>query len=506
MGLSFVLMHLLAATPLQAFAAGAALCSTSIGTTFTVLSTTGLSKTRLGVVLGSAAMMDDVMGLVMVQIISNLGSTSSSTSFDPVVVIRPILVAFGFAVGLVLICRFVVAKAVQLIHAKKLYVYFPGAMKSMNFGFVTHMCLLVGMVAGATYAGTSGLFAAYLVGASITWLDELLTAISTDTPTEVIELQDHSIQGIGSSCRLSTTLQQTESTVVRKYPTGEEVFERFCKESLKRVLSPLFFVRSPLPAGIYEINTNITQASIGFSIPITKMFQGEVVWRGVVYTILMMFGKVITCVWLIQLHFSPPSILEKIGQISKTPFSFCTSRLRKEKSRQPGTSSDKQKNRKNKNKGSNSDVTSKSAVQVPKEQTQQDQGQPLMSTTAISTLTTELTQNEQNNTVSRTRSTQLPRKPRSLYPASILGLAMVARGEIGYLIASLAETDGIFSSSKQQNSGSSELYLVVVWAITLCTIIGPVCVGTLVKRVKTLQAQRVNSGGADPLGSWGVTS
>lgn len=83
---------------------------------------------------------------------------------------------------------------------------------------------------------------------------------------------------------------------------------------------------------------------------------------------------------------------------------------------------------------------------------------------------------------------------------------MVARGEIGYLIASLAETDGIFSSSEQQNSDSSELYLVVVWAITLCTIIGPICVGTLVKRVKTLQARRVNSGGEDPLGSWGVTS
>jgi len=29
------------------------------------------------------------------------------------------------------------------------------------------MCLLVGMVAGATYAGTSGLFAVYLAGASI---------------------------------------------------------------------------------------------------------------------------------------------------------------------------------------------------------------------------------------------------------------------------------------------------------------------------------------------------
>lgn len=85
---------------------------------------------------------------------------------------------------------------------------------------------------------------------------------------------------------------------------------------------------------------------------------------------------------------------------------------------------------------------------------------------------------------------------------------MVARGEIGYLIASLAETDGIFSSSssQQQNGGSSELYLVVIWAITLCTIIGPICVGTLVKRVKTLQTRRVNSGGEDPLGAWGVTS
>lgn len=247
MGLSFVLMHLLAATPLQAFAAGAALCSTSIGTTFTILSTTGLSKTRLGVVLGSAAMMDDVMGLVMVQIISNLGSASSSASFDPVIVIRPILVAFGFAVGLILICRFLVAKAVRLIHTKKLYVHFPETMMSMNFGFVAHICLLVGMVAGATYAGTSGLFAAYLAGASISWLDELLVTISTDPSTEGIELQDNRVQSTESDSQPSTTSQQTEAVVTKKHPTGEEVFERLCKEPLKRVLSPLFFVRTLFP-------------------------------------------------------------------------------------------------------------------------------------------------------------------------------------------------------------------------------------------------------------------
>lgn len=88
---------------------------------------------------------------------------------------------------------------------------------------------------------------------------------------------------------------------------------------------------------------------------------------------------------------------------------------------------------------------------------------------------------------------------------------MVARGEIGYLIASLADTDGIFASAdqSQQNSGSSGLYLVVVWATTLCTVIGPVCVGTLVKRVRTLQMRRASSssaGAEDPFGVWGVNT
>lgn len=73
MGLSFILMSLLSATLLQAFAARVALCSASIGTTSTILSTTGLAKTRLGVILGNVAVMDNVMGLVMLQLSRNLG-------------------------------------------------------------------------------------------------------------------------------------------------------------------------------------------------------------------------------------------------------------------------------------------------------------------------------------------------------------------------------------------------------------------------------------------------
>lgn len=81
---------------------------------------------------------------------------------------------------------------------------------------------------------------------------------------------------------------------------------------------------------------------------------------------------------------------------------------------------------------------------------------------------------------------------------------MVARGEIGYLIASLAETNGVFAQSSSNGGRSSEIYLVVIWAITLCTVVGPISVGTLVRRVKKLQKQRERSGDPDPLGVWGI--
>ncbi|KAG5919587.1 hypothetical protein E4U61_000771 [Claviceps capensis] len=86
-GLSFVLMRLTNATPSQCFTAGASLSSTSLGTTFTVLGTSGLTRSRLGVILTTAAMMDDVVGLVLVQVISNLGKEGASITAS--IFIRP---------------------------------------------------------------------------------------------------------------------------------------------------------------------------------------------------------------------------------------------------------------------------------------------------------------------------------------------------------------------------------------------------------------------------------
>lgn len=71
--------------------------------------------------------------------------------------------------------------------------------------------------------------------------------------------------------------------------------------------------------------------------------------------------------------------------------------------------------------------------------------------------------------------------------ALLIGLAMIARGEVGFLIASLAQSSDtlIFRShgGSENNPGNEDLFVVLVWAITLCTIIGPLGVGIMTKRL-----------------------
>lgn len=64
---------------------------------------------------------------------------------------------------------------------------------------------------------------------------------------------------------------------------------------------------------------------------------------------------------------------------------------------------------------------------------------------------------------------------------------MVARGEIGYLIASLAQSSGTLEM-KPKGGGEAvqneDVFLVIIWAVTLCTIGGPVAVGSIVKGMR----------------------
>lgn len=165
LGLSYSLLSLASATKLQAFAAGAALCSTSLGTTFNLLKTTDLTSTRLGVVLTSAAMLDDVIGLIMIQILSNLGSNTGS--LKAATVVRPVFVSIGFATVLVLVCAYICKPIMRFPPVQTLV---NSLLVNSLVYFLVCTIFLLALITSASYAGTSILFATYLAGACLSWL------------------------------------------------------------------------------------------------------------------------------------------------------------------------------------------------------------------------------------------------------------------------------------------------------------------------------------------------
>lgn len=260
MGLSFILAPLVGASPLQAFAAGAALCSTSLGTTFTLLATSGLTTTRLGVVLTSAAMMDDVVGLIMVQVISNLGSLPS---LDAVTVVRPIFVSLAFAILLPLACRFIVLPSTRSIAAKRqsnpesrINKLFQNELTALT----VHTVTLTAVVISATYAGSSGLLGAYIAGAMVSWWDDeaphpLLKRPQT-TSLEDRRTSRNADGSVGTPLEMTSVANASpasgeakeETSGSTSYPSnsGLKIFEKYYGPALQRVLKPFFFVRYPL--------------------------------------------------------------------------------------------------------------------------------------------------------------------------------------------------------------------------------------------------------------------
>ncbi|KAL5388985.1 hypothetical protein DPSP01_002689 [Paraphaeosphaeria sporulosa] len=461
-GLSYTLQPLLGATPLQAFAAGAALCSTSLGTTFTVLASSGLSSSRLGVVLTSAAMMDDVVGLVMVQVISTLGGGD----IGALVIARPVLVSVAFACIVPLLCRMVVKPSTIVLNRFRKSqpdAWLANLLCLRHTAFVLHTALLLGLVAGASYAGTSNLFAAYIAGAVISWWDSEVPhpvhrlESKTSSKGKIEPAQTSSRETtrefgvISAAADIQAGLEQDHEeerdpgATSQKEPqvdedtSGTAVYERYYQQAVSRILQPLFF------------------ASIGFSIPITRMFRGSIVWRGIVYTTLMAAGKLACGFWLVRFSLAP----------LKETLSKVLARLR--------------------------------LPSIPHFWGKKD--------SSVSRPRPESTQGQQDTNTQTNRHTSPEPKPFSLHPPLILACAMTARGEIGFLISSVAESKGVFSSGQQEPGSSSDMFLVVTWAIVLCTILGPLGVGLSVRRVKRLEEKKnreQEGAGRDVLGVWGV--
>ena len=169
-------------TPLAAFSAGASLCSTSLGTTFAILSSANIQKTRVGVVLVGAAMMDDVVGLVMVNIVTTLGN--GGTGGWPIA--RPIAASFGLLLVTLVVCPYVLrpiwCSILGLMH-RGLQQDAPAGSKPTlrskitkliynipHLGFILSILLLIIFVAIASFIDASVLFAAFIAGGVVSFL------------------------------------------------------------------------------------------------------------------------------------------------------------------------------------------------------------------------------------------------------------------------------------------------------------------------------------------------
>lgn len=409
MGISFSILGYSDATIIGAFAAGAALCSTSLGTTFAILLTSGLKETKVGVLLASAAVMDDIVGLVMIQVISNLGDESFRTAS----VIRPIFVSIGLIVVVILAFKFIILPSTIWYSRNRQSSSFNKINKIFmirkNY-FALHTLVLIGLITGATYAGASNLTAAYIIGAAISWWDDETSNSITSQNKEIDESVDQRPDAVHPND--SIFIRKTHSfddfsddpgkdTNLKERCTGIKVFEVYYGQVVDKVFRPLFF------------------ASIGFSIPITQMFTGRLIWRGFIYAFLMALSKMMCGLWLIR----------------------CKHR-----------------------------------------------------TTIIDNPEVQDTEH-----YSKGGMKQIFNRV-DTFPSALLGLAMVPRGEIGFLISSLAESNGVFSPSGRisSNGASSDVYVIVTWAIVFCTFFGPVGVGFLVRKIK----QTMSAGNASPLGIW----
>lgn len=205
------------------------------------------------------------------------------------------------------------------------------------------------------------------------------------------------------------------------------------------------------------------------------MFSGAVVWRGMVYAVLMAVAKLACGIWLISFASPLHAILRLFKKVS------IQDKVKSERLAQGKQCA-----------ASVSDIKDT------------HMRQPQTQTTTSETRAAATTATANGNIVPKNASPN-PEMPVSVYPACILASAMVARGEIGFLISALAEANGILGRSSDAAAPPSELFLVITWAISLCTIGGPICVGLLVSRVKRLEAIRSTAKKRNVLGSWGIS-
>ncbi|KAJ3370264.1 Hsp70 ATPase ssc1 [Allomyces arbusculus] len=429
--LSILLLHLAFGYPLlQAFAAGAALSSTSLGTAFVAFrnatetararrASTGSGRTtpaslnpkpdppadarqpiqtRLGTVLVSASLIDDVVALVMLGIITSLSGAGTLNVKDTAfswIVARPLVASVALAVLVPVLGHYVLVPAFRKFVAPRLTSW---TQTNRIYAMVMILvCVLAGLVAGANLAGASNLLGAFLAG----------ILLCSATPVD-----DEGVPG-------SEPHPPRKDADLMLDETFEGVFVLALAPLKNGVMAPLFF------------------ASMGSAIPIGGLWKPTILWRGLVYAVLMALSKALVGPVVV--------LLDAL---------LCRTRASAPPSPSPSPSP---------------------SLPAPTPDVSTPTTRSTDTPTTLSTIESQsaaTTSTDDYDTLMDVR----------VSAATLLGLGLIARGEIGIVIAQLAYAAGTTGSVELLGE---EPFLVAMWAIVLCTVVGPAAMAIVARRTWT---------------------
>ncbi|KAL7419056.1 hypothetical protein Q5752_005892 [Cryptotrichosporon argae] len=269
--LSFLLCPLFGFAPVHAFAAGSALSSTSLGTTLGVLSAArsgpALARSALGTALLGAAVMDDVVAFVLSEILAVVGGGAGNVG---AYVGRTIGVTLALGIAAVPLTRY----ALGPVYVR--YWNHPRVRRGEDGVTVLLLALVfLGSLAAAGYAGTSPLYGVYLGGLAVSHLGEL-----EPRPYRRADLVDQS--------RDTSDLHRSRSLPCSPAPADPVPPARTPQAAFARIVAPV----------LHRLLVGIFFGSIGYSIPFIPLWRGRIIWRGIVYALLMALAKAVCGAWL----------------------------------------------------------------------------------------------------------------------------------------------------------------------------------------------------------------
>lgn len=319
LALSFLCVPAFGYSPLSAFASGAAMSSTSLGTTLAVLAGTkgigfDLRQTKVGVALVGAAVADDVVAFVFSEIMKILGQSEGGVGPQ---IGRIVGVTIGLGAVAIPLTIWVLKPLLTSQRSKKL-LFQSGRLGSMG----VILLVAIGMVAAAGYAGTSPLYGIYVGGLMLSYVSEpdentAETTSNSDIPLTRFSTNPTPDAGSGGQAPkpipMAYTLSRQSLDLSRAHTHPGTVGYHFA------YLPSPARARRPAPAGsddrpnpldfastynaflfplVEYILLPIFFGSIGYSIPFLRLWRGSIIWKGIVYSIWMVLGKLMCGLWL----------------------------------------------------------------------------------------------------------------------------------------------------------------------------------------------------------------